>query len=340
MRNLIHPPVSRVQKPVFFAKYLKLIHRTVRAIPSGVHPEVLKADFFFGDLLDKFQTRGCLHPTPPQSEHGKNDWFPVILGLVVFQDMPPQDIMCVDIVSFPWKQKDLRGANLLAGMQREVCRLHAGTESNRCLGGTREVDGPLSWPSQSTDQASPLRPYIEERDGLNGFTAAFTGDLKRLKLIQSFLHQGISIHDTASLGVKNGRNALASDWERNVERLNILDDRSVGLALIPEIRRPLHYGRVRKLHRLQTNLQTGFRIGPKHGMFRAAAIDLLDFRLPRPDFQQRSGSLPVISKREWQLSLVIQQVFFQPSVVLAHIGGLIPASCLDVIRHENEYENS
>src|SRR5712692_9017695 len=74
-------------------------------------------------------------------------------------------------------------------------------------------------------------------------------------------------------------------------------------------------------------------------MFRAAAIDLLGFRLPRPDFQQRIGSLPVIGKREWQLSTVIQQVFFQPSVVLAHIGGLIQVSCLDVIRHETESDD-
>src|ERR1700676_653430 len=134
MRNLIDPPVSRVQKPIFFAKYLKLIYRTVGAIPSGVHPEVLKADFFFSDLLDKFQTRGCFHSAPSQMRHGQNDWLPVILRRVVFQDMPPQGIMGVDIVSFPWKQEDLRGANFLAGMQREVGRLHAGAESNRRLG--------------------------------------------------------------------------------------------------------------------------------------------------------------------------------------------------------------
>src|SRR6266404_5226130 len=129
-RNLINPPVSRVQKPVFFAEYLKLIYRTVRAIPSGVHPEILKADFFLGDLLDKFQTRGCLHPAPAQMRYGQNDRLPVILGGMVFQDVPPQDVMGVNIISFPRKQEDLRGANLLAGMQREVCRLHAGTESN------------------------------------------------------------------------------------------------------------------------------------------------------------------------------------------------------------------
>src|SRR5260370_41612727 len=104
---------------------------------------------------------------------------------------------------------------------------------------------------------------MEEGYGSNGFSAAFTGDLKSLKLIQSFLHQGISIHDNASLGVKNGRNALACDWKRNVERLNILEYRSVGLALIPDLHRPLTSRRVRKLHRLHTNLPTGLRFGPQ-----------------------------------------------------------------------------
>ena len=57
MRNLIDPPVSGVQEPVLFAEYLKLIDRPVRAIPSRVHPEGLKADVFLRDLVDKFQTR-------------------------------------------------------------------------------------------------------------------------------------------------------------------------------------------------------------------------------------------------------------------------------------------
>src|ERR1700678_2157946 len=178
MRNLIAPPVSRVQEPVLFAKNLKLIHRPVGAIPSRVHPEIFKADFFFRDLVDKLQTGRGLHATPSQMRHGQSDGFSVVLWRVILQDMAPQNIVSVGVVAFPRKQQDFWGANLLAGMQREMGCFHAGTNRNHGLGGAREIDRPLARPAQGADEAVSSRLNIEERYEFSCLAAAFVRNLK------------------------------------------------------------------------------------------------------------------------------------------------------------------
>ena len=142
MRNFIDSPVSRMQKPVLPAEYLEFLHFTIRAIPSGIHPEGFIPDVFLRDLIEKTKARRCLHPAPSQVRHRQNDGLPVVLGRVVFQDMPPQNIVGIDIVPFPRQQQDLRSANLLARMEREMRPLHAGSDSNRCLRRTRKRNGP------------------------------------------------------------------------------------------------------------------------------------------------------------------------------------------------------
>src|ERR1700727_1095556 len=113
MRNFIDSPVSCVQKPVLPAEYLEFVHLTIRAIPAGIHPEDLISDVFFRDLLEKAQTRPRLHPAPSQVGYGDNHWISVVLRHVVFEDMLPQNVVGIDIVPFPWQQKDLRAPNLL-----------------------------------------------------------------------------------------------------------------------------------------------------------------------------------------------------------------------------------
>src|ERR1017187_7148136 len=189
MRNFIDPPISGVQKPVFFAEHLKLIDWTVGAIPPGIHPEIFKPDIFFGDLFDEMQTRGRLHSAPSQVRDRQNYRLPVILGRVVFQNVPPQNVMGIEIVPYPREEQDLRSANLLTGMQRKVRAFHVGAHRNRRLSGTREVDGPFARPAQSSDQAPPRCRNVEKRYGLNGLASAFTRNLKGFELIQWLFYQ-------------------------------------------------------------------------------------------------------------------------------------------------------
>ena len=72
--------------------------------------------FSFRDLIEKAQTRRCLHPAPSPVGHGQDNRFAVVLGRVVFQDMPPQNVVSIHGVPLPWKEKDLRSSNLLTGM--------------------------------------------------------------------------------------------------------------------------------------------------------------------------------------------------------------------------------
>src|SRR5271163_5235207 len=113
MRDLIDPPIPSVQEPVFSPEYLEFLHWTVRAIPSGVHPDVVKSYIFLRDLIDQAQAGGCFHSTPYSERNRQNHWLRVNLGSVIFQDMAPQSIMRVNVVSFPRQQEDFRRSNLL-----------------------------------------------------------------------------------------------------------------------------------------------------------------------------------------------------------------------------------
>src|SRR5277367_55740 len=108
MRNFIDSPVSRMQEPVLPAEYLEFLHFTIGAIPSGIHPEGLIPDVFLRDLIEKTKARRCLHPSPSQVRYRQNDRLFVVMGRVVFQDMPPQDVVSIDIVPFPQQQQDMR----------------------------------------------------------------------------------------------------------------------------------------------------------------------------------------------------------------------------------------
>src|SRR5579862_1958762 len=101
MGNSIHSPISGMQEPIFPSEYLKLLHRSVRAIPTCIHPEILKSNSFPRDLIDEAETCGCLHPAPYGKGNRQNDWLPVILGGVISQDVPPENIVSIHIVSVP-----------------------------------------------------------------------------------------------------------------------------------------------------------------------------------------------------------------------------------------------
>src|SRR5580698_9598011 len=170
MRNSIHSPVSRLQKPIFSPEDLKFLHRSVRAIPTRIHPEVFKSNIFFGYLINQTQAGRCLHSAPNSKRDGKNDGASVILRSVIFEDMAPQNIMRIDIISLPREQQNFRSSNLLTGMEREMCPSHTGRYSDRRFGWTGEIHGPRSRPSQGPDQATPARLNIEERYGLTRLT--------------------------------------------------------------------------------------------------------------------------------------------------------------------------
>src|SRR5277367_2699241 len=131
MRNFVDSPVSRMQEPILSAEYLEFLHFTVRAIPARIHPEGLITDVFLRDLIEKTKARRRLHPTPSQVRYRQNNWLPVVMGRVVFQDMPPQDVVRIGIVPFPQQQQDMRSADFLTRMEREVGLLHAGPDHNR-----------------------------------------------------------------------------------------------------------------------------------------------------------------------------------------------------------------
>src|ERR1700677_4176868 len=210
MRHLINPPISGVQEPIFFSEYLKFIDWTVRSIPTGVHPEVLKSNAFFRDLIDQPQAGRGFHSAPAGERNRQHDWLSIILRRVIFQDVTTQNIVRVDIVPLPRQQKYFRRSNLLAGMQRQMRRFHSGSDRDRSLGRSRKVDGPFARPSHRADQPTTVRENIEERYRLTRLATAFTGNLKRLELIQRLLCQRIGIHTAASLGIKNCRNATPS----------------------------------------------------------------------------------------------------------------------------------
>src|SRR5258707_4922018 len=173
MGHLIDAPIAGMQEPVFLTESVKFIDWAMRAIPACVHPEIFKSYFFTRDLIDKAQTRGCLHPAPSQVRNGQNNWFPVVLGGVIFQDVAAQNIMGIDIIAVPRQEQDFRSANLLAGMQRDMGRSHASRDRDRPFGCTRKADGPGSRPSQGTNQTMSSGLNIEERNHLNCFAATF-----------------------------------------------------------------------------------------------------------------------------------------------------------------------
>src|SRR5271157_3743493 len=174
MRNPIDPPVSGVQKPILSSENLEFLYRSICAIPACVHPEILKSNVFPGDLINQAQACGCLHSAPCCKRNGQNDWLPVVLGRVISQDVASQDVMSVDIVSIPRQQQNFWSSNLLTGMQREMCRPHAGGDRDGPFCWTRKVDGPGTRPSQGPDQATPSRLNVEERYCLTRFAATFT----------------------------------------------------------------------------------------------------------------------------------------------------------------------
>src|SRR5580700_10348287 len=153
MRYGVDSPVARVQEPVLTAKNLKLLHLAIRAIPSGIHPKCFKTDFLLSDLIEKTKACRSLHPAPAQVRHRQNNRLSAVLRRVVLQDVPSQDIMCVDVITAPWEQQELRRPDLLTCTKNEMRLWHAGRHSNCFFGWAREGNGHV--PGHPTEPIMP-----------------------------------------------------------------------------------------------------------------------------------------------------------------------------------------
>src|SRR6266404_4121448 len=76
MRDPVDAPVPSVQEPILFPEYLEFSHRSIRAVPSCIHPEGLEAEVLFRYLIDQVQAGRGLRSTPRYVGYRQNDWFP------------------------------------------------------------------------------------------------------------------------------------------------------------------------------------------------------------------------------------------------------------------------
>jgi len=294
-------------------------------VPAGVHPPVVELELFLQvavDVHDLVVGVGLDHlligPRAGGHELGRRE--PAAgLGHAVGHHPAAPEVLRPDPVAVPELKHDERAADLLAGQELQSRDLLARANVKSALLVAQELGRPLARPAHDDDHALMAPGEIEVRHVGVGRAPAGCGKAPLGARRQGrFQRPVIGAVGRRADGVVQQELAQLAAIETDVEGLDVLQDRRVGLARVAEAEGPFHRGEVLVQDGDPADFQSGSRIAPDQRVLEAVLVELPRFLLQRPRLEEIGRRLAVVDERKGQVRLVARNPCGKPFGALSH----------------------
>ena len=155
------PPISRMLRPVTLI--LVRCRLRIRAVPSRIHPDILKGQLVFSDGADPLQHRTAAHSAPNAGTKGAES-IPAFAAdqRIMGSDEPAPAILRLDNRTFIRQDHNGGSSEFFTGLKVKCCIFDSGSDRNTVfIPGNFAV--PLTGPAYGNDVAFPLLMHIEKR---------------------------------------------------------------------------------------------------------------------------------------------------------------------------------
>ena len=144
------------------------------------------------------------------------------------------------VLALPEKQADARGADRLRGIEIGGQIFLPGAQRNASLRAGRHIGEPCPGPADGDHRAPAVGSLdVEKREGVLRRASALGSHIERIAGSQHFRPlMEIGFRHMAAIGIMYGETALAGRRQVQIDDLDLLDRRRIGIRQVLEVQHP------------------------------------------------------------------------------------------------------
>ena len=281
-------------------------------VPAGIEPEYLRDDvelLVATDQRDRIVGRqagilvaGCRIAVVEARADRIAGRLAVDLARMMRQNEPTESVMPGEaVLALPEKQADARGADRLRGIEIGGQIFLPGAQRDASLRAGRHIGEPCPGPADGYHRAPAVGSLdVEKREGVLRRASALGSHIERIAGSQHFRPlMEIGFRHMAAIGIMYGEAALAGRRQVQIDDLDLLDRRRIGIRQVLEAQHPFDRSEIGEPFHAAFDLQAAAAVLIRVQILAHARFGIFD-TLSRvfPLAQQSGRRFAVIDERE------------------------------------------